>query len=357
MAADRAKTTLIVSIPQDAAEGEQELLLPVYESGRVLTTLHLPVVVKDTVGIAASPYLSNKDGWQLAVTLTNQSERPISGQANAKAGVYCKAGAEEPVPFAELAPGESGTVLLPMAQVMWRNKAEVLVTVGLSDGYQKTENISLDLSVSVQDDDVPIVDGVASPGEWDDAPPINLKWSDQATKLSGWAGVEDLSAVTRFKWDENRLYMLSEVRDNTWDQRYVDDQIWNGDSVQFGLDMSRKDGKGSANYHEMGFALTDSGMSVWRWTAANGLATGRLDAAEAQAVRTADGITYELSIPWTELTADGKAPTVGSSLGFSMLVNDSDGSGRRGWMEFMSGIGSSKNTDLFGELVFICAEA
>ena len=34
-------------------------------------------------------------------------------------------------------------------------------------------------------------------------------------------------------------------------------------------------------------------------------------------------------------------------MGFSVLINDNDGSGRRGWMECGSGIGKSKDANLF----------
>lgn len=45
--------------------------------------------------------------------------------------------------------------------------------------------------------------------------------------------------------------------------------------------------------------------------------------------------------------------TEGFSLGFSLLINDNDGTGRRGWIEFMSGIGVAKNPAFFGELLLI----
>lgn len=37
-------------------------------------------------------------------------------------------------------------------------------------------------------------------------------------------------------------------------------------------------------------------------------------------------------------------------LKFSLLVNDNDGEGGRGWLEYNSGIGSSKDVNAFGDL-------
>jgi hypothetical protein len=36
-----------------------------------------------------------------------------------------------------------------------------------------------------------------------------------------------------------------------------------------------------------------------------------------------------------------------------MLVNDNDGTGRRGWMEYASGIGQTKNSTLFTYLKLV----
>ena len=50
---------------------------------------------------------------------------------------------------------------------------------------------------------------------------------------------------------------------------------------------------------------------------------------------------------------EGQQPKLGDKLGFSFLVNDNDGNGRRGWIEYASGIGESKNTTLFTYLKLI----
>ena len=40
----------------------------------------------------------------------------------------------------------------------------------------------------------------------------------------------------------------------------------------------------------------------------------------------------------------------GENFGFSLIVNDNDGSGRKGYLEYTSGIGNGKNTALFGRI-------
>ena len=53
---------------------------------------------------------------------------------------------------------------------------------------------------------------------------------------------------------------------------------------------------------------------------------------------------YELALPWSKL-----APTVAADgmLSLSMLVNDNDGGGRKGYIEWGSGIGTGKDAALF----------
>jgi hypothetical protein len=70
---------------------------------------------------------------------------------------------------------------------------------------------------------------------------------------------------------------------------------------------------------------------------------------EAKGTIVAEGnkTIYLLAIPWKEL---GIKPASGLSFGFSFLVNDNDGAGRKGWMEWGGGIGWDKNTADFYDL-------
>ena len=53
---------------------------------------------------------------------------------------------------------------------------------------------------------------------------------------------------------------------------------------------------------------------------------------------------YELALPWTELKP---CEPIDGMISFSVLVNDNDGKGRKGWIEWGSGIGESKDNKLF----------
>ena len=49
----------------------------------------------------------------------------------------------------------------------------------------------------------------------------------------------------------------------------------------------------------------------------------------SQAAAQGGGVTYEAVIPWAWLP--GIAPAAGTQFRFSLLVNENDGKGRRGW--------------------------
>ena len=79
-------------------------------------------------------------------------------------------------------------------------------------------------------------------------------------------------------------------------------------------------------------------------------ATGEIvlnDNFDMKCSKSGDDLTYELKVKWTELFGYEYEPQLGDVLGFSALINDNDGGGRRGWMEYGSGIGNQKNANSF----------
>ncbi len=62
--------------------------------------------------------------------------------------------------------------------------------------------------------------------------------------------------------------------------------------------------------------------------------------------------SYQIALPWEEIVESGAEIEPGLTLGFSLLINDNDGQGR-GWIEYMGGIGASKDPNAFGELVLV----
>ena len=82
------------------------------------------------------------------------------------------------------------------------------------------------------------------------------------------------------------------------------------------------------------------------------MAVGAVEDLELAVVNEGSKTYYEARIPWTTLLKPGQQPKAGHEMAFSFLLNDNDGDGRY-WMEYTSGVGKTKDTQLFGKITLI----
>jgi hypothetical protein len=229
------------------------------------------------------------------------------------------------------------------------------IQITLDDGTTTILNRSISFLAANQAYKAPVIDGSISPDEWVGAMPIVLDQASQVQLISDWGGPSDLSAKGYVKWDKDHFYLALETKDNVHYQTGTAGDIWQGDGIQFAIDPGRKSDSPGLGYNEIGVALNSATSSVvkWRWTAPTGKTTGVMNSMVCQVKRddSSGTTTYELSIPWSDLLPDGMTAAPGSDFGFSMLINDNDGSGRRGWIEYMSGIGFTKDPSAYGDMV------
>ncbi len=155
---------------------------------------------------------------------------------------------------------------------------------------------------------------------------------------------------------ESGLDLAVEVRDPVFYQGAMRGEYYKGDSLQFALDT---EGSGeNAATAEFGVALTPEGPVVWKYKAAfigGDLPTDwtpeqqPVKFARAAVEKTPGGMLYKVHVDWGECYPyrfDAKKP-----MRFSLLINDNDGAGRVGWLEWSGGIGTSKDASLFGKLM------
>lgn len=170
---------------------------------------------------------------------------------------------------------------------------------------------------------------------------------------------EDPSTLSACAWvafDETNLYLAFDVEDDVFSQEFANGDIWKGDSVQFAIDANND--KSEMHYksddYEYGLALvaSDGGQAplVWRWRAGASKPTGPVPNAKLAVVRKNGGAVYEVAVPITELEPFSRG--IQQAVGFTWVVNDSDGGMRSGFAEWTPGIAASKDPSSFGELVF-----
>lgn len=173
--------------------------------------------------------------------------------------------------------------------------------------------------------------------EWAADAAVELPAVAGQQRVQGWRGPEDCSAQLWLGQTGDGLLIAVRVRDDRH-EALAGDLLWQGDSIQFATGQA---GIGP----EFGVAVGAAGTTTYRWS--HGAPEG---GAIRAAGRRGDGVTtYEVAVPWTAV-AGGRRPD--GLLSFSLLVNDNDGGGRRGYIELTPGIGQTKDPRQYALLAF-----
>ncbi|WP_350275685.1 sugar-binding protein [Kribbella sp. HUAS MG21] len=156
--------------------------------------------------------------------------------------------------------------------------------------------------------------------------------------VQGWTGPDDLSGSLWITHDDRNLYLSARVTDDAFAQPNRNGDIWAGDSLQLGM-TAGSPGE-SADAQEIGAALTGAGtVDTWRWTPV--AQAGAPSGVQAKVVRDAAArtTTYEVAVPWPALAF---APE-DRLLAATVVINENDGAGRRGWLTWGKGVAETKN--------------
>lgn len=155
--------------------------------------------------------------------------------------------------------------------------------------------------------------------------------------------------------DMRHLYLAVRVRDKILQGGKNAESLWRGDSVQVDFDLS--DGSQSVRTVQFGFGLIDGTPTAFRYRtlpAEDIVPAYRVGKAPAgvriQIRREGTETLYEAAIP-VEAIHPQFSLRPGMRLGFSILVNQNDGTGRLGFLQWSSGIGRTQNSQEFGELI------
>jgi hypothetical protein len=198
------------------------------------------------------------------------------------------------------------------------------------------------------------VDGVL--GDWSAAGWLTIAAPAYWVSMGGSAsGASDISCKTAARWDAGALYLAFEVTDDIHRNTHAGDtgNLWRGDSVQIGLDMARNGGNtyDTTDDFEYGWALSGEQAIRQRWFAPTGApAMQHTFAVKRKATTT----TYEIRLPLPDLGVSALA--VNQTLGFDFMVNDDDGSDRKGYLEWTPGLGTDpawKKPGQFGTLKLV----
>ena len=176
---------------------------------------------------------------------------------------------------------------------------------------------------------------------------------DGAIVSNMYYGENDLYAKVWLAADDENLYMTLEAKDNIHSGTSTDESmIWNDDGIQFALAQGLPDS--GSKYLELGMSLNKKfGTVMYCWNDSFGEGrTGVFKGAECKIVRNDKTYltTYELKLPWSAISPISRDDDM---MSFSMLINDNDGMGRTGYLEWGSGIGATKNPGSYRTVLFM----
>ncbi|MBB6673447.1 OmpL47-type beta-barrel domain-containing protein [Cohnella nanjingensis] len=244
-----------------------------------------------------------------------------------------------------VAPGSTKAYDFPLSGFAYRTTYAGSFTIdsGLSDTVSFDRNLDFN-AISER-----TIDSDAAAASLPATEAIDL--STGSVQIPGYGGADDASGLIWLNWDRDNLYVTAAIKDNVMAAPASGDAIWQNDGIQFGISQGVP-GDSSA-WYEMGMAMTPNGPTVYRWLAPAGVPTGVVQNADIHITRDEANTTttYRLALPWSEIPTLNPAQDVVDS--FSFVLNDNDGKGRRGYIEWGSGIATAKDAGKFRSFQFM----
>jgi len=300
-----------------------------------------------SVQMSAPTGVHGGESFLLPISVRNNSRAARTGRMVVRAPTGWQVEPATEVAISQLAPGATRSFLLKCKTP----QAKVDVRSGISAFFAEapvSTNLLLRKSRPVarasQAKGIK-VDGKLA--DWSAPVQVRLGGKDGSVRIEkDYGGADDCSATMRFAWDKNFLYLAAEVRDNALHQEEPDLQMWRGDCIQLAFrngPPNRQTGYDGTEF-EVGLTQAPKGPVAFQWVPN----AAPVDKAQLVIVRSKTATIYEAAIPWASLGIAN--PRSGKRVSWSTTVNDNDGEGFRGWLEWTPGICGGKDSSSFGWL-------
>ncbi|MDA3732669.1 glycosyl hydrolase, partial [Niameybacter massiliensis] len=345
--------TLKIQVPHTSKIGKYVFNIQPHVEKQSFDAVTLEVDVQNALQVSVLPMVSEVgkwDEWSVQIQLENKSKtltldgNIVLEKPQALAGTFN---------FEGIQPQTKQSIPISVPKDLQDDLIELQGKVQLENGETIGINQKISFLAAIQSKNVPIIDGKITEMEWNDSMPFYLNKAEQVQENNNWQGIEDLSGVGYVKWDEKHFYLSMEVTDDTHSQEDFGGGIWKGDSIQFSLDTHRLNRPSPEGHHQFGFGFDGETITKWRWAADNGHNPGEVLDAKCQIVREGNKTNYEIAIPWNQILPKGETISEKTCLGFSLLINENDGEGRTGWIEYRQGIGFGPDPNGFGDIILL----
>lgn len=320
------------------------------KSGAECWSCDIPVTYYEAVSSKIYATLFRSRRWNCNVKIKNHtSTRMLNGKVVFEAPGFLKGRSYE---FSDLLMGEECMLKIGMPENMGDVKQEVKGKICLDSGEEYKFHETIYFTNFVEAVAEPVIDGVLKPGEWQTDAPFKLKYEDMVKRITPWTP-QDCGGNIYCMWDNQYFYIAGEINDNILGDNDEKGRIWANDSIQFSF--AEEDVSG-AKQTEYGIGMVNGQPMVERYSYF-GVIYGMIgqedhfkgDGIDVKITRDEEKkITYyEARFPWIEIFGQPISPGRYEEFYFSLLVNDNDRNGRRGWLEFCPGIGETKDTAAF----------
>lgn len=350
---------VVIHVPESAEEQTEKFVLNVVTENGIVTPIQVSVNVKISVSIHFVPQPVDKENWnqwRIAAYCTNIVDVPVDATLSVlgSSGITLSSEMQK---LQSLQPGDTKVVYFDVSELPKAVGAAATFSLEIN-GKRTNIDRALNFSACVNDGVTPQLDGVLSPGEWDGCQVITDTTNTDSLKSANMTAA-DCSWKLYRKWDEENLYIAVDVTDDVFYQAWTGGDMWQGDNLQIALDQTRTEGVGCAttDYFELGISRNPETeeLDTWAWLA--DILVKRdvtVQGCVGKTSRSEDGHTvYEIKIPWAYLYEKPQIEEY-SMIGFSFVVNDNDGKGRKLGGSYMNGIAdASKNPNSFEDMVLV----
>nr|WP_152393444.1 DNRLRE domain-containing protein [Paenibacillus guangzhouensis] len=343
------KTTETISVQSGNEPGTRLITGVLMNGSERVGLLRSSASTLPSYNVQVRPILNESDSSKaLMITIKNESKSKPIQIKKVEWRFGTQSGSE--VLNASVPADASTSVIFPLAAMNLGVSSTINVTVHV-DGFDPFTYLG-----TAEFNPVPLravtVDGVLDPDTAGSAAPIDL--SKGTVKMTGYQGAADLSGNVWLSYDANHLYLSAKVKDNVHSSTLTGADIWNNDSIQFAIANGLP---GEEPYwYEFGISQTPDGPQIYSWIAPPGVKKGTITNGQLVIKRDQEqNVTvYELSLPWSEVAPI--KPEKNGNISFSLLVNDNDGSGRKGFIEWGGGIGDGKLSSKFRSMQWIVTD-
>ena len=142
------------------------------------------------------------------------------------------------------------------------------------------------------------------------------------TGQASWTGPADCSGKFYLLWDDKKIYIAVQVKDDKLSMNKTDGNIWNADCIEVFFGTTNAVAP-HAEHYQYGF---NANAQKWNWCNMDSAGQVLPDYLEVASKRTPDGYVCEASIEYGRISALTFAP--GNTLGFHPCIDDTDATDR-----------------------------